>query len=172
MRFDQWLGALLNQNPQETRRLLDNPAAQEFLIAWSLFESKCFDGYVKIDRIESFAQRIIEEGADACSPGDALIHFHQRYQDNERYRQLMHGQSSPKMEALVGKPIESFQGWERFFFLAVVAYRFRNNMFHGNKGVPSWLNYAKQIQLCTTTIAHCISHAEHKRPSLPERQVA
>jgi hypothetical protein len=83
----------------------------------------------------------------------------------------MHGQTSPDMDALVGKQLDSFHAWERLFFLAMVAYRFRNNMFHGNKGVQ-WLQYTEQIQLCTETIGHFVSHAEHMRPSLPERQVA
>lgn len=172
MRFDEWLGALLNQSQHEIRRLLDDSAAQEFLIAWSLFEAKCFNGFVKIDRIESFAKRVAEEGADSRLLDPAISHFHQRYQDSERYQNLMHGQSSGKMVRLIAAETESFQKWERLFFLAVVAYRFRNNMFHGNKGVQSWLQYTEQIRLCTQAIAHFVSHAEAKRPSLPERQVA
>jgi hypothetical protein len=84
----------------------------------------------------------------------------------------MHGQSPPKMEAMVQKQLDSFLGWERLYFLGIVAYGFRNNMFHGNKGVESWLRYTEQIRLCTDTIGHFVSHAEHRRPSLPERQVA
>ena len=172
MKFDEWLGTLLKQSPHEIRRLLDDSAAQEFLIAWSLFEAKCFDGFVKIDGVESFAKRVVEQGADSPSLDLALSHFHQRYQDIERYRQLMHGQSSSKMDALIKKELALFQPWERLFFLAIVAYRFRNNMFHGNKGVVSWLHYSEQIRLCTATIGRFVSHAEEIRPSLPERQVA
>lgn len=172
MQFDEWLGKLLKQSPHEVRRLLDDSAAQQFLIAWSLFEAKCFDGFVKIDRIEAFAKRVVEQGADSPSLDHALEHFHQRYQDAERFRQLMHGQSSVIMDALVRRERALFQGWERVFFLSIVAYRFRNNMFHGNKGVASWLMFSEQIRLCTSTIGHLVSHAEEVRPTLPERQVA
>lgn len=172
MKFEEWLGTLLKQSPDEIRRLLDDPAAQEFLISWSLFEAKCFDGFVKIQTIESFAKRVAEQGADSPSLDRAIAHFHQRYQDAERYRQLMHGQPSSQMHTLVNKDLALFQPWERLYFLAIVAYRFRNNMFHGNKGVASWLHYSEQIRLCTATIGRFVSHAEEIRPSLPERQVA
>jgi hypothetical protein len=172
MNFEQWLGALLNKHEAEVHRLLDDPAALRFLIAWSLFESKCFDGFVKIDRIDVFAARIVAEGFDSNSVDEELVHFHERYQDDERYRQLMHGQLSKRMDALRRHPLESFRQQDRVFFVATVAYRFRNNMFHGNKGVQSWLHYSKQIRHCTGAIGRFVSHAELRRPSLPERQVA
>ena len=39
------------------------------------------------------------------------------------------------MNALLGQPLDSFTTEDEVFFAAGVAYRFRNNMFHGNKGV-------------------------------------
>jgi hypothetical protein len=172
MKFERWLGALLKQSEREVQLLLSDSAALQFLIAWSLFESKCFDGFVKIDRIQKFSERVAAEGCDPDSLDAALAHLHQRYQDKELYRQLMHGQVSSRMDSLLREPLSSFSGSGKIFFLSIVAYRYRNNMFHGNKGVQSWLAYAEQIRLCTISIGHFVSHAELRRPSLPERQVA
>jgi hypothetical protein len=44
--FEKWLGGLLGQDPQKAKRLLDDRTAFEFLLTWSLFESKCFGGYL------------------------------------------------------------------------------------------------------------------------------
>lgn len=108
MRFEKWVGTLLNQNQQEIRRLLDDSADQEFLIAWALFESKCFHG-----RIVPFSSEISEQRSISTAHAP---------------------------------PVVQRDGCcQRIFFLAIVAYRFRNNMFHGNKGVQSWLLYTKQI---------------------------
>ena len=41
--------------------------------------------------------------------------------------------------------------------LLVVVYRFRNNIFHGNKGVDSWLQYRPQIEKCTNVMQHLIT---------------
>lgn len=172
MRFEQWLGELLSQDQFEVRRLLQNPAALHFLIAWSLFESKCFDGYVKIDKLEAFAARLVAESYDSGLIAEAASHFHARYQDKERYRQLMHRQPCKRMDALVQRQLESVRPEDSIFIVALVLYRFRNNMFHGNKGVQSWLQFTKQILLCTDAMQGFVSHAESMRPSLREREVA
>lgn len=59
MKFEHWLGELLGQNEFEIRRLIQDPTALHFLIGWSLFESKCFDGFVKIGKLETFAARLV-----------------------------------------------------------------------------------------------------------------
>jgi hypothetical protein len=172
MRFEQWLGELLGQNEGEVHRLLEDRTALYFLIVWSLFESKCFNGFVRIDRISAFSEQLVAEKFDTSRIEAALFHFHTRYQNKEHQRQLMHGQACERMDALVHTPLESFSEEDKAFFVALVAYRFRNNMFHGNKGVQSWLQYREQIALCTTSLEQFVSHAELLRPSLSERHAA
>lgn len=52
------------------------------------------------------------------------------------------------------------------FFVAFVVYRYRNNMFHGNKGIHSWLQYGEQIRLCTEAMQAFVSHAESMSPTI------
>ncbi len=54
----------------------------------------------------------------------------------------MYKQKNDRMNALLGQPLDSFTTEDEVFFAAGVAYRFRNNMFHGNKGVHTWLRYS------------------------------
>jgi hypothetical protein len=172
MLFEHWLGKLLCQDEREISRLLADRTALRFLIAWSLFESKCFAGFVRIGEIEHFSKRIVAEGFDTAVTNDALAHFHNRYQCNRRYQHLMHRQACRRMDTMIQRSLDSFTPEDKAFFVTLVAYRFRNNMFHGNKGVASWLKYTDQISLCTSVIGHFVSHAEEARPSLPERDAA
>ena len=54
--FSAWLGTLFGHSSGDIQRLLKDKAALHFLIAWSLFESKCFGGFVQAKNIKVFAQ--------------------------------------------------------------------------------------------------------------------
>ena len=166
MALEEWLAELLGQSRPEVRRLLRDSSALHFLIVWSIFESKCFDGYVKIAGIEEFAARLESESYDSNAIAEIASHFHARYQDRDRYRRLMHGTRCDKLDAVLERNLASARPGDAIFLVAVVAYRFRNNMFHGNKGVASWLRYKEQIHRCTDALQSFVSHAEALKPSL------
>jgi hypothetical protein len=172
MEFETWLAKLLGQSELKIGRLLKDSTAVKFLIAWSLFESKCFDGFVKIARIDEFARRLASEAFDSKAIRHVLNHFYDRYQKKDRYRHLMHGQQCSRMDGLLGSQPQTFVQEDEVFFVTLVAYRFRNNMFHGSKGVQSWLQYREQIRLCTSALERFVSHAEYLRPSLSDEKVA
>lgn len=166
--FESWLADLLRQRETEVRRLMRDPTALRFLIAWALYEAKCFDGFVKIGLLDSFAARVLAEGYDPAKISTGVEYFHNRYQDVQLYDHLMHRQSSGRMRKILTQECRSLSSEDRIFLATLVTYRFRNNMFHGNKGVQSWLQYSEQIRLCTEMIQDFVSHAEIVRPSLRE----
>ncbi len=65
--FEAWLADLLSQDELEVRALLRDPKALHFLITWSLFESKCFGGFLKLEALDSFASRLVAEHYDSRS---------------------------------------------------------------------------------------------------------
>lgn len=75
-------------------------------------------------------------------------HFHTRYQDEERYRHLCHQDNYKDTDEILLKPYENITHKEKIILLTYVVYRYRNNIFHGNKGIRTWSNYNKQIQYC------------------------
>jgi len=159
--FDNWFAAYLGQQPFQVQRLLRNGMATRFLIAWSLFESKCFEGFVKIDRLSIFAKKVSEEKSFARGEfEEAGRHFHDRYQNRDRLRHLLHGQKVNGLTEILGKQFEDLADDELLFMLLVVVYRFRNNIFHGNKGVDTWLQYRTQIEMCTNIMQYLISFGE------------
>lgn len=159
--FASWLGELFGQSAFEVRRLLDDKRALHFPMAWSLFESKCFGGFVKADQIRQFAEKVAT-GAEFIDDKlvRASIHFHNRYQDKGRLQNLLHGQRCVELTAALAKLHSTLTKAEMVFLAVFVTYRFRNNMFHGNKGVDSWLKFGEQISLCTDVLQSLVSRSE------------
>jgi hypothetical protein len=159
--FDQWFANYLEQDASEVARLLTDKTAIRFLIAWSLFETSCFDREAKVENFEAFARNLVStKGFHSGELRDAAIHFHERYQDKELYRNLMHQKEQPRLVSILSKDFESLSADEIVFFVIFVVFRFRNNIFHGNKGVASWLKFRDQIELCIKVMQTFITFVE------------
>jgi len=172
MTFDQWFAHYLQQDELQVEHLLRDRTATRFLIAWSLFESRCFEGFAKINKFSAFAKLISEIHDFEClALQEPAKHFHSRYQDKQRCKNLMHDQKSKEMEEILSKEFAELSRYELTLMLLVVVYRFRNNIFHGNKGVRSWLGYKEQISLCLDVMQSFISAATgaHNTPLVPIR---
>jgi len=169
--FARWLANMLNEDEPDVDCILTDETALHFLIAWTLFESKCFGGFLSAKDLPPFATRIANQSFDPCLLSDALSHFHQRYQDRSTLKNLLHEDKTPRylvqqFEMCLQTPLDSLQRVDQIFLVAFVVYRYRNNMFHGNKGVTSWLQFRPQIRLCTDAMKAFVSHAESLSPSM------
>jgi hypothetical protein len=158
--FDKWFANYLGQSPQQVERLLGDKTAVRFLIAWSLLETSCFHGFARGSELKKHCRRIGEdEGFDPSSLTPILECFHARYQDGRLHANLMHDNTYPDIKPLLNRPVVSLSNVERVFFLVSVVYRYRNNIFHGSKGVGSWLQFKPQIEQCTQVMQALITHA-------------
>lgn len=167
--FAEWLAIYFKQSPHEVVSLLRDTTAVRFLITWSIFESKCFNGYMREKDISKFANRVSKQKEFERADFDFYLkHFHERYQNKKLYRNLMHKQDSTKLEEILQKGSPELTNCDAVFFLSFVAYRCRNNIFHGNKGVGSWLRYQPQINYCSTVMQQLVILTEAARNSLLE----
>lgn len=157
---------MLGHPESQVQLLLTDKTALHFLVAWSLFESKCFNGFVKISDLKAFSARIVGEAFDVAAIDDAVNHFHDRYQNQKLRKNLMHSQACTWLELILNKPRRELSPQEVVCLVALTAYRFRNNIFHGNKGIASWLKFKKQIGYCMDAMKAFVFHAESKNPSL------
>lgn len=165
--FAKWLADLLKQPEVAVEDFLRNRDALHFLIAWSIFESKCFSGFLLANDLDSFAKRISNEGFECQAILSAVTHFHGRYQDSEKLRNLLHGKTPERvirqLAKILSKNASIITPSESIYLVVVVVYRFRNNIFHGGKKVGSWLGYGEQIRLCTESMQHFVRHAESRK---------
>jgi hypothetical protein len=147
MIFEQWFARYLHQDESQVKLLLKDTTATKFLITWSIFEAKCFKGFAKIDMFPNFTQNLPRE-VDFEELKKSALYFHKRYQDERLRKNLMHRQKSEELKSILTKDFEKLSNIEIALMMLIVIYRFRNNIFHGNKGVKSWLVYKDQIILC------------------------
>lgn len=159
--FENWLAEIFGQDESEVGELLSNKIAVKFLIAWSIFEGRCFKQFMKASDIQPFAERLISnEEFDASLICEHAKYFHERYQDEALYKNLIYDMPSDKINLILKLPFDKLNAVQTVQFSTFVVYRFRNNIFHGNKGVHSWLNFATQIEQCVLIMQRLISHAE------------
>lgn len=148
--FENWLAEVFGQDESEVKLLLSNKTAMKFLIAWSIFEGRCFNRFMKASDIQSFAERLTNnERFDVSLIRVHAQYFHERYQDKKLYKNLIYDKSSKRIDVILKLPFDELNAFQTAEFSTFVVYRFRNNIFHGNKGVHSWLNFADQIGRCT-----------------------
>jgi hypothetical protein len=165
--FASWLGELLGQPEHATRRLLNDKSALHFLLAWTLFESKCFNGYVQEKEIQKYANLVADESELQFHELTHIAeYFHHRYQNKKLLRNLLHQKQSAPLQALLEKPMPSLAKSEIVYLVVFVLYRFRNNMFHGNKGIESWLHFKEQIDRCTKAMQVCVASKESRAPTM------
>jgi|SRR3990167_508533 len=167
--FSSWLGKLLGQSEHEITRMLADKSALHFLLAWSLFESKCFAGYIQKNKIQKFAIRVAADSAlNIIEIKNIASYFHGRYQNNKLFMNLIHGNKCQKLQGLIERPFAFLNNADVVFLVVFVVFRFRNNIFHGNKDINSWLNFKEQIDFCTEAMQFFVTHGECLTPSMKE----
>lgn len=143
--------------------LLKNEMATSFLLVWPIFEQKIFGGYLKhnknTDDVAKAAQKY-SKFFPKIDADDISEHFHDRYQDVSNYRHLRHNEDDPKIKAILDKPYLDLNNEEKMHLVLYVVYRYRNNIFHGNKGIFSWLQFTKQIEYCIQFMMKMIDQVE------------
>lgn len=155
--FQSWLAEHWKTDSGAVSQILADPLAVHFLISWSIFESGFFVGREQFSaKIEAFAKSYPKDSENEQLL-EAAKHFHERYQDRTLYDSLMHTQKCKKLELLIHqKEFDELNSEENIFLLVWVVFRYRNNIFHGNKGVQSWLKYQVQIEFCVSTMQSMI----------------
>lgn len=154
----KWLAKNLGTTIGNINDLYENPIGLDFLLIWTRFETINFQGFMKfnycddINRITTRCNIKISEEID-----EIFSKFFQRYQRERRLLALCHKRINSCLECrscsyckirLILQKQEPTD-LEKVYFLVYVIYRYRNNMFHGNKGLDSWITtYEEQINDC------------------------
>jgi hypothetical protein len=78
---------------------------------------------------------------------------------------------APKMKTVLDAPFATLKPEERVFLVVLVVTRFRNNIFHGTKEIPSWPKYKPELAHCTAAMQSLVSHQESITPSLSHHAI-
>ena len=155
------------KNKEETLEIV-----KDFLILWTLYEDS-FMIESEIYNLENSLKKIKKNSDKWGEKTDYLeppyLYFKNRYK----------GSNNKKFTALLGKRIldfdkknlkgelknfydlnskETLNEVEKIQYLNYVVYRFRNNIFHGNKHPFNWGKYIKEIEYCNYFLGMYIDH--------------
>jgi hypothetical protein len=107
---------------------------RDFTLLWNILENKVFDTHFSISRLQQF---IVAKGLQLGAFDELLTYFRNRYclngQINERYAYLNFRENDK--EPLVRRVLLGGESTdhEKILAIGIVVYRYRNNLFHGEK---------------------------------------
>jgi hypothetical protein len=132
---------------EQITKLLKTETATNFLLIWSIFESKCFNGFCRDDLIVKYNDVFTDKKIK--KDFEKLVQvFHNRYQDKNKWKNLCYKNENKNVTDIKNKRYEDLTEEEKLIFGLYVVFRFRNNIFHDNKKLDSWLAYKEQINNC------------------------
>ena len=76
-------------------------------------------------------------------------YFYNRYQDAEKYRRLTDSKKYESMERVLHTDYTKLSSEDKFILMMTTVFRYRNNIFHGNKAIGEWNKYSREIEYCT-----------------------
>ena len=161
----RWLAGHLGTDANGISDILNESNAQLFMFIWPVFEEEIFNSFAvlnnkkpKSDSTKKDLATVTNEFKNQYKASDfdnMAKRFHSRYKDcNERYEALIDYKrvnTIAIIEMILYMDYENItNSYEKLYLLFFVTYRYRNNIFHGNKNILSWPDYKEQIRDCIT----------------------
>ena len=159
-----WLSKYLGiEDPRQTESFFRNENVTGFLVMWAIFERDVFSGFVKYRNLASFASQSHDIWNEALN--SEFFYFHNRYQNEVLYKNLIHKDDFKEIREIKSKQSSAITDQEKLSIVLYVVYRYRNNIFHGSKGVESWLQFSPQIERCVKIMIE-ILNSKHNEQTL------
>lgn len=143
----EWLSKMLKIDPWLVSETVENQMATVFLLIWPILETKIFNSDMKYGQMIKVANQVSSK-ISYKSIDDIFLHFHERFQDEDKYRNLTNKHDWDRIEQILRESPDDVSKKRRITFLIYVVYRYRNNIFHGKKSLREWDRFSKEIQLC------------------------
>ena len=147
-RVTEWLAVQFDTKTWNIKDLLQTQNATVYLRIWPIMEHKVFNGFMKGKSIDPVSE-LMGEYFDEMNSEEKVRYFHNRYQDAEKYRHLTGSMKYESMEKALAKNYSELTNTEKMIVMMTTVYRYRNNIFHGNKAIGEWNRYSKEIEYCT-----------------------
>lgn len=149
-----WLASYFIIKETEVESYFRNENVSGFLIMWTILEQKLFDGFVLPNKFETFSTANSSKWNQEFEI--EFVYFHDRYQNKDIFQNLCHGDRNLKVNEIINSLPTNINTNDKLLFLLYVVYRYRNNIFHGNKGVDSWIIYSTQIGKCVQIMKYLL----------------
>lgn len=107
-----------------------------------MFDKNCGKKSIKAYADES------KDNYDMLAIEPIVVYFHKRYADKKKYNNLKHKDIWGEIDIILGSDYDKISPSQKILLAVYVVYRYRNNIFHGNKGIKSWSQYKEPIDKC------------------------
>ncbi len=162
----EWIAKHFDTTKVKLEEALQDEKATSFLLIWPIMESEVFEGFFRNDSPQK-AAKLFAPYSSELNIESAFIHFHTRYQDKTNYKHLKHkDQHTEVYDAILHTSVAEVSEEDRIQFILYVIFRFRNNIFHGNKGIRSWNKYTAEISYCLVVMMQIIDCAKKNNLSI------
>lgn len=142
-----WLAKHFETDKRLMQEALTDEKATSFLLVWPIMEQKLFNGFMRKGDIAAQATSL-SNYYNEFDIKQMIRHFHERYQEKACYKHLKHKDNDARCDKIVAAQLSDLTQADELYFMLYVVYRYRNNIFHGNKGIKSWSQYSIQIDYC------------------------
>ena len=137
----------------EIRDMLHNQVAVLYLLIWPIMEQIYFSGFLKVNQISDAARKLAPFYCEDLKNDldEIILRFFDRYRNkNQHYRDLhVDRMMKTEFDEILGKKkFVYLQPADKIKLLLFVIYRYRNNIFHGNKDIRKWASFDEQIKDC------------------------
>lgn len=171
------------------KTLLTNETATAFFLVWPIMERELFGknfiasndprSLCKSNHIKTFSfcnshlySKLKPHGQDRTSFDYVAEKFHSRYQDDKIYKKLLNckvgrtakiGDEKNDFDLILDESFSKLTDQQKMYLLLFVTYRYRNNIFHGNKHISEWIDFSDQIENCVEFMMTLIdAYNQHK----------
>ena len=143
------LSKILDVREEEINKSISNVDIIHFLLVWSNFETLIFDKYCRQSSIFDLNNSSFNDSLQD-DLGLYELYFIDRYKkDPIKFVTLgPENRNHSQVRNYIYKS-NSCEKCTRLHFLVYIVFRYRNNIFHGNKGSLEWFLYEEPIQKCT-----------------------
>lgn len=168
----RWLAGHLGSDASGIEAIFNESNARLFLFVWPVFEKEIFNGFAVLNNNKPNSDNTKKDLATVANEfknqykasdfEDMARRFYSRYKDcGERYQTLIGDEPRNANKAIVDILHKEYcditDPYEKLYLLFFVTYRYRNNIFHGNKNILSWPDYKEQIRDCITFMIKIIN---------------
>ncbi|WP_338099964.1 hypothetical protein [Methanolapillus africanus] len=96
----KWISKKYGTEPYVIREILKDETVFSFLMIWTIFEQKLFDGSFKRSSIETFIDRRLQQ-INVANFESIVEHFHERYQNISLYAHLKKDESYIPVDRII-----------------------------------------------------------------------
>ena len=168
-----WLAKKLSHKNSEITEenidlILGTESVMLFLCVWTLFESAFSEKHYLHTKDLEILSESYKDISDSNEINFLSHYFHRRYHEHhDRLMKLAHKDEyecvSKNIRHIMEQEYNSLCKKDKIYLLFYVVFRYRNNLFHGNKDIIQWECFEEQINYCIQFMIKMIDEKESEK---------